>query len=110
MPAPRSPSKWIVAMTVLLVLDLAANAGAFFVPRSPGMLVVLTGVSALSALFSHVLLVLVSMETTAFRAGFSTMVCAKFSRVYLLAAVYLVLCIVLGVLVLVLLSGRNEMK
>ena len=93
--------QWIAALTFVLWMDLAANATFVFVPRRKTLALAFVGVSLLCTLLAAILLMLLLMETRAFKAGYAALMCHKFARVFLVGAVYLVLTFALGGLVLV---------
>jgi hypothetical protein len=91
-------ARWVLVLTCVLVLDIAVNVALLFVPRHWAASLWFLSLAIFCATFAPVLIVLLLLETRAFKAGYAGHACRKFTRVFLFDFIYLGLNIALLVM------------
>jgi hypothetical protein len=87
--------RWIGILSFLLTCDVLANVAYIFIPTYKVYLLVLACVTILCCILGLVVLLFLLMETRAFKAGYPGLICLKFSRVFIVDAIYLGLSVAL---------------
>ncbi len=94
-------TRWITVLGLVLILDLGVNVAFFFVSQRYSASLWCLSLAIFCATFAPVLIVLLLLETRAFKAGNISRACRRLTRVFFFDAVYLALNITLLVLFVV---------